>query len=186
MPPTPLQGMQGEGIKPAPCHHLHCMHGVDHFTWLLALVLLLASPVVPAMAGCGTIPPGEWVFIGEEGLDITGTGAAAGSQLAYYGPGGSVSSAPAAKVTVADPASFYVAPSVFPKRQARGSSFPATAWPSTSVTRRSSCASSIIHPGSWSGRTLHGSPRETLSVSGLIRTSGYFPTGRVALGHPLR
>jgi len=33
------------------------MHGVDHFTWLLALVLLLASPVVPAMAGCGTIPP---------------------------------------------------------------------------------------------------------------------------------
>jgi len=89
------------------------MHGVDHFTWLLALVLLLASPVVPAMAGCGTIPPGEWVFIGEEGLDITGTGAAAGSQLAYYGPGGSVSSAPAAKVTVADPASFYVAPSTF-------------------------------------------------------------------------
>ncbi len=89
------------------------MHGVDHCTRPGALVLVLASLVVPAMAGCGTILAGEWVFIGEEGLDIARTGAAAGSQLAYYGPGGSVSSAPAAKVTVADPASFYVAPSVF-------------------------------------------------------------------------
>jgi len=116
------------------------MHGVDHCTQPGALVLVLASLVVPAMAGCGTILAGEWVFIGEEGLDIARTGAAAGSQLAYYGPGGSVSSAPAAKVTVADPASFYVAPSVFRERQARGSSSPATAWPSTSVTPRSSCA----------------------------------------------
>jgi len=92
------------------------MHGVDHCTQPGALVLVLASLVVPAMAGCGTIPAGEWVFIGEEGLDITGTGVTAGSQLAYYGPGGSVSSAPAAKVTVADPASFYVAPSVFSEK----------------------------------------------------------------------
>ncbi|MDH7491528.1 MAG: DUF3821 domain-containing protein [Methanolinea sp.] len=76
-------------------------------------VLILLSLVLPSMAACGTIAAGEWVFIGEEGLDITGTGVTAGSQIAYYGPGGSVSSVPAAQVTVADPSSFYVAPSVF-------------------------------------------------------------------------
>ncbi|MDH7510545.1 MAG: DUF3821 domain-containing protein [Methanolinea sp.] len=76
-------------------------------------VLILLSLVLPAMAACGTIPAGEWVFIGEEGLDVTGTGLTAGSQIAYYGPGGSVSSVPAAQVTIADPSSFYVAPSVF-------------------------------------------------------------------------
>jgi hypothetical protein len=65
------------------------------------------------MAACGTIPAGEWVFIGEEGLDVTGAGVTAGSQIAYYGPGGSISSVPAAQVTVADPSSFFVAPSVF-------------------------------------------------------------------------
>lgn len=76
-------------------------------------VLILLSLVLPAMAAWGTISAGEWVFIGEEGLDITETGITAGSQIAYYGQGGSVSDVPAAQVTVADPSSFYVMPSVF-------------------------------------------------------------------------
>jgi len=91
------------------------MHGDDHLIWLLVLTSLFAFLAIPSMADCGTIPVGEWVFIGEEGLDITGTGATAGSQLANYGPGGSVSSAPAAKITVADPTSFYVSPRSFRK-----------------------------------------------------------------------
>lgn len=76
-------------------------------------ILILLFLVLPAMAACGTISTGEWVFIGEEGLNISGTGVTAGSQIAYYGPGGSVSSVPAAQVTVSDPSSFYVPPSVF-------------------------------------------------------------------------
>jgi len=145
--PTGL-GEQEKGIRQVPCHHFHCMHGDDHLIWLLVLTSLFAFLAIPSMADCGTIPVGEWVFIGEEGLDITGTGATAGSQLANYGPGGSVSSAPAAKITVADPTSFYVSPSIFPERQARGSSSPATVWPSMSVIPRSNCASLIIHPDS--------------------------------------
>jgi len=89
---------------------MHRMVKICRFGVILLAGLVLA---VPALGGCGTIPAGEWLFIGEEGLDITGTGVTAGSQIAYYGPGGSISSVPAAMVTVADPASFYVSPSVF-------------------------------------------------------------------------
>jgi len=59
------------------------------------------------------IPLGGTVFIGEENLDITDSGAIQGASLVWYGAGGKVSSIPAAQVTVADPAAFYASPATF-------------------------------------------------------------------------
>jgi hypothetical protein len=77
----------------------------------LSAALLLCA--VPAAAAINTIPSSGTVFIGEEGLDITATGITPGSQIAWYGSGGSVTSVPSATVTVADPTDFYISPSTF-------------------------------------------------------------------------
>ncbi|MDI9633721.1 MAG: DUF3821 domain-containing protein [Methanolinea sp.] len=89
------------------------MKGEDLFSMVAVLAALLSTIAVHAGAGCGEIPAGEWVFIGEEGLDLSAAGVEAGSVLAYYGPGGSTSGVPSARVTVADPSSFYVSPATF-------------------------------------------------------------------------
>jgi len=77
----------------------------------LSAALLLCA--VPAAAAINTIPASGTVFIGEEDLDITATGVTPESQVAWYGPGGSVTSVPSATVTVADPSDFYVSPGTF-------------------------------------------------------------------------
>lgn len=77
---------------------------------VIVTLLILAAP---STAGLNTIPPGGTVFIGEENLDITASGATPGSSLVWYGLGGSVTSSPAAQVTVGDPAAFYASPASF-------------------------------------------------------------------------
>ncbi|MBP1928404.1 hypothetical protein J2741_000951 [Methanolinea mesophila] len=69
--------------------------------------------VLPAAGALNTIPPGGTVFIGEQGLDITDTGVTSGSNIAWYGPGGSVTNVPQATVTVDNAGSFYVIPATF-------------------------------------------------------------------------
>jgi len=81
---------------------------------LVGIILSLCAGT--AGADSRVIPAGETVFIGEEGLDITAAGVSEGSVLAFYGTGGKVTDAPAAVVTVADPTSFYISPSVFSAR----------------------------------------------------------------------
>lgn len=80
-----------------------------------AVILLIGVLSVPAtvMAAENTVPKAGTVFLGEQGLDITATGATSGSQVVWYGPGGSPTSVPAATLTVDDPSDFYISPVLF-------------------------------------------------------------------------
>jgi len=69
--------------------------------------------IIPVAADQATIPLSGTVFIGEQGLDITATGALSGARLVWYGTEGSISNAPSAVITVADPTDFYVSPALF-------------------------------------------------------------------------
>lgn len=80
---------------------------------VLFLIGSILVVVVPLSAAENTIPMGGTVFVGEENLDITATGATQGVTLAWYGTGGQVSHVPSAQVTVADPAAFYASPITF-------------------------------------------------------------------------
>ncbi|OPY39523.1 MAG: hypothetical protein A4E40_01098 [Methanoregulaceae archaeon PtaU1.Bin059] len=78
--------------------------------FFLCAILLV---VVPLSAAENAIPMGGTVFVGEENLDITATGATQGAILAWYGTGGQVSHVPSAQVTVGDPTAFYASPITF-------------------------------------------------------------------------
>ena len=80
-----------------------------------AVILLLGVLYAPAtvMGAVDTVPQAGTVFLGEQGLDITATGATSGSQIVWYGPGGSPTSVPAATLTVDDPSDFYISPVLF-------------------------------------------------------------------------
>ena len=81
---------------------------------LVALMVLPFLLVMPALAALNTIPGGGTAFIGEQGLDITQTGAKSGSTIAWYSGSSNVGSgAPTATVVVDDASSFYIAPSTF-------------------------------------------------------------------------
>jgi hypothetical protein len=84
-------------------------YGISGCIAFLACILM----VLPATGAINTIPSGGTVFIGEQGLDITATGVTSGSNIAWYGPGGSVTNVPQATVTVDNAASFYVIPATF-------------------------------------------------------------------------
>jgi PGF-CTERM protein len=77
------------------------------------MCVALAVLVVPALAGSlKDVPVGGNVFIGEQGLNLTGI--ASGTSLSYYtGTQTPGVSAPAATVNVGNAASFYVAPADF-------------------------------------------------------------------------
>jgi hypothetical protein len=84
-------------------------------TVMLALVtvvlLFLASPVSAAIK---TIPAGGTVFIGEQGLDISGPTGAGAVQLGWWASGAAIAgSSPDAIVSVPDPTNFYVTPTLF-------------------------------------------------------------------------
>jgi hypothetical protein len=81
------------------------------FAAILLLGVLSASFTV--MAAVNTVPQAGTVFLGEQGLDITATGATSGSQIVWYGAGGSPTSVPAATLTVDDPSDFYISPVLF-------------------------------------------------------------------------
>ena len=81
---------------------------------LLSLLVMPLILVMPVMAALNTIPSGGTAFIGEQGLDITQTGATSGGTLAWYSGSSNVGSgAPTATVVVDDASSFYIAPSTF-------------------------------------------------------------------------
>jgi hypothetical protein len=81
---------------------------------LLTLLVMPLILVVPVVAALNTIPGGGTAFIGEQGLDITQTGAKSGATIAWYSGSSNVGSgAPTATVVVDDASSFYIAPSTF-------------------------------------------------------------------------
>jgi hypothetical protein len=84
---------------------------------VLGVILLLVILSAPAcLAAENTISLAGTVFLGEQGLDITATGVTSGSQIVWYGPGGSISSVPAATLTVDNPSDFYISPVLFGDR----------------------------------------------------------------------
>lgn len=79
---------------------------------LIALVAL-AMLVLPAMAVTNVINPGGDVFIGEQGLNLTGALGGA-TQVAWFSATANPASAnPDAVMTITDPNAFYVGPSDF-------------------------------------------------------------------------
>jgi hypothetical protein len=79
---------------------------------VILLIGVLSAPTM-VMAAMNTVPRAGIVFLGEQGLDITATGATSGSQIVWYGPGGSQTSVPASTLTVDDPSDFYISPVLF-------------------------------------------------------------------------
>ncbi|MDD1715840.1 MAG: DUF3821 domain-containing protein [Methanolinea sp.] len=77
------------------------------------LSLAVFGMMIPVFADLVTIPQGGTVFIGEEGLDITDTGAGVNSQLVWFGPKGTITSVPAATFTVGNPTDFYASAADF-------------------------------------------------------------------------
>ena len=59
-------------------------------SWYALIILSALLALSPVLAAENTVPVAGTVFLGEQGLDISATGAAAGSQIVYFGPGGSL------------------------------------------------------------------------------------------------
>jgi|GEM_PF-798741 len=86
--------------------------------WIAALYVILILALVPwTLADIRTVPPGGTVFIGEENLDISGSGVSPGSQLAWWAPGTSLDETPADTVTVSSPTSFSALSASFSGRE---------------------------------------------------------------------
>ncbi len=77
---------------------------------VLCIIIALAMTV---QADIRTVPPAGTVFIGEEHLDISGSGLSPGSQIAWWAPGTSLVETPADTVTVTNPSSFSALSSSF-------------------------------------------------------------------------
>ena len=87
-------------------------------SWIAVLCIILILALVPlALADIRTVPPGGTVFIGEENLDISGSGVSPGSQLAWWAPGTSLDETPADTVTVSSPTSFSALSASFSGRE---------------------------------------------------------------------
>ncbi len=88
---------------------------VDHVVKTSILVLVFASLflVGPVTAAINSITPGATVFIGEEGLDITGA-MGGDSRIGWWASGASViTTSPDYSIPVSNPANFYVSPTDF-------------------------------------------------------------------------
>jgi hypothetical protein len=85
---------------------------------MYALILLIAFLSAPATVAAAEniVPRAGTVFLGEQGLDVSATGATSGSQIVWYGPSGSPASVPAATLTIDDPSDFYISPVQFSGR----------------------------------------------------------------------
>lgn len=80
---------------------------------IVILLLVVLSAPATVLAAINTVPRAGTVFLGEQGLDITASGATPGSQIVWYGPGGTQTSVPASTMTVDDPSDFYISPVLF-------------------------------------------------------------------------
>ncbi len=84
-----------------------------NWKWVVIVVIAGAFLVLPASAGIATIPRAGTTFLGEQGLDLTGTGVVTGGQIAWWGTGVSLSLPPSDIQSVSDATNFYIDPSVF-------------------------------------------------------------------------
>ena len=83
-------------------------------SWVACLfIIIILILTCPVQADIRTIPPGGTIFIGEEQLDISGSGIGPGSQIAWWAPGTSLVETPADTVTVGDPTRFSALSSLF-------------------------------------------------------------------------
>ena len=81
---------------------------------LLLIFLLFASMPSIAAAALNTISMGNTVFIGEQGLDISGAMGPTDTQIGWWASGASIgTSSPTQTITVTNPGTFYVAPYAF-------------------------------------------------------------------------
>ncbi|PWR71611.1 DUF3821 domain-containing protein [Methanospirillum lacunae] len=81
--------------------------------WIPVTICIILTLFFPVLADIKTVPPGGTVFIGEENLDISGSGVSSGSQIAWWAPGTSLDEAPADTVTVSNPARFSALSATF-------------------------------------------------------------------------
>lgn len=79
----------------------------------LIVILILLTGAGLVQGDIRSVPPGGTVFIGEEQLDITGTGIGPGTQIAWWAPGTSLIETPADVIIVSDPTQFSVLSSSF-------------------------------------------------------------------------
>lgn len=74
--------------------------------WIPFAICIILTLFSPVLADIKTVPPGGTVFIGEENLDISGSGVSSGSQIAWWAPGTSLDETPSDTMTVSNPARF--------------------------------------------------------------------------------
>lgn len=74
--------------------------------WIPVAICIILTLFSPVLADIKTVPPGGTVFIGEENLDISGSGASSRSQIAWWAPGTSLDETPTDTVTISNPARF--------------------------------------------------------------------------------
>ena len=83
-------------------------------SFALMLTLALGLIILPAGGATNIIRPGDQVFIGEEGLDISAALPADVNQIAWFSPGSSLRvDAPALLLSIGSRQNFYVSPSQF-------------------------------------------------------------------------
>ncbi|HOL41373.1 MAG TPA: DUF3821 domain-containing protein [Methanospirillum sp.] len=97
---------------------------MNHFVSGLVFLLAVMMCIIHAHADIRTIMPGDTVFLGEEGLDISATGIPDGGQIAWWAPGTARNEEPADIITVSSPDSFYVSPSEFSGKEGLWYSWP--------------------------------------------------------------
>ncbi|MEI7432859.1 MAG: DUF3821 domain-containing protein [Methanomicrobiales archaeon] len=88
---------------------------LKRFTWCAVGAFIGTLLIMlPVSGSISTVPQGGMAFIGEQGLDISQTGAATNSMIGWFGTASNVStSAPSATTSVDNAKNFYIAPSVF-------------------------------------------------------------------------
>lgn len=90
---------------------------MKHQNLITALLFIGAAVflVLPAAAALNTISSGGTVFIGEQGLDISGS-VPSGSSIGWWGSAASLSDPPTYQVLVSDNTNFFVDPATFGSR----------------------------------------------------------------------
>ena len=84
---------------------------------VLCIIFMALVGICGVQADIRTVPPGGTIFVGEEQLDISGSGIGPGTQIAWWAPGTSTLDTPADVVTVSDPSRFSALASSFSNRE---------------------------------------------------------------------
>ena len=81
---------------------------------LILLFISISLLVVPVFAVTNIINPGDSVFIGEEGLDLSAAVPAGYYQIAWFSPGTNpATGVPSSVVTIGNKSSYYISPQEF-------------------------------------------------------------------------